>query len=175
MGFTGPSIKLEDVLRNREERVSRIKTALSSNSSIISVTVNMMGPVKNCKEARLFFKEGLALLLLNTSFSLLWCDEERVTGPEALVLSPLNSLETKKITMALEDSIPWMRMLDLDVITEDGTMSRSSITKEERPCLVCGKKGKGCASRRLHSLEQMYEVVEKLYNELNNSRRPSNG
>ena len=55
MGFTGPGIKLEDVLRNREERVSRIKTALSSNSSIISVTVNMMGPVKNCKEARLFF------------------------------------------------------------------------------------------------------------------------
>lgn len=48
------------------------------------------------------------------------------------------------------------RLFDLDVLDpEGGKWDRESLGLPPRPCLVCGKAGKGCASRRLHSVEEL--------------------
>jgi holo-ACP synthase/triphosphoribosyl-dephospho-CoA synthase len=54
------------------------------------------------------------------------------------------------------------RLFDMDVIGLDG---RKLARAEERRCLCCGAAGRGCASRRLHSLEELGAAVTKLLRE----------
>ena len=54
------------------------------------------------------------------------------------------------------------RLFDMDVIALDGL---KLARQEERRCLVCGAVGRGCASRRLHSLEELNAAVTRLLRE----------
>jgi holo-ACP synthase/triphosphoribosyl-dephospho-CoA synthase len=51
----------------------------------------------------------------------------------------------------LESAKPYGRLWDMDVISPKGVhLSREDVGFLERGCIVCGKAGRACASRRLH-------------------------
>ena len=67
----------------------------------------------------------------------------------------------KALCCALEDGLPLGRLFDMDVIGPRGEkLSRGEAA--ERGCLVCGKPGRGCASRRLHPVEELQRATRAL-------------
>jgi holo-ACP synthase CitX len=55
-----------------------------------------------------------------------------------------------------------MRVLDIDVITAAGPISRRDIGLEPRRCLLCAGDAKTCARERKHSPEELRERVRQL-------------
>ena len=55
-----------------------------------------------------------------------------------------------------------MRVLDIDVITAAGPISREDIGLERRKCLLCADDAKTCARKRKHPAEDLRERVRQL-------------
>jgi holo-ACP synthase CitX len=55
-----------------------------------------------------------------------------------------------------------MRVLDIDVITAAGPISRGDIGLERRKCLLCRDDAKTCARERRHPAEDLREYVRRL-------------
>jgi holo-ACP synthase CitX len=55
-----------------------------------------------------------------------------------------------------------MRVLDIDVITAAGPISRGDIGLERRRCLLCPDDAKTCARKRKHPPEELRERVRQL-------------
>ena len=69
----------------------------------------------------------------------------------------------KKICASIETAPPLGRLFDLDVLSADGhKLERTEIGAPERSCLVCGAPGRGCASRRLHTVEELQAATQKI-------------
>jgi holo-ACP synthase/triphosphoribosyl-dephospho-CoA synthase len=68
----------------------------------------------------------------------------------------------KRICTEIEDGCPVGRLFDMDVTETDGMQLRR---QSERACIVCGRPGRECASRRLHSAGEVMEASEKLMRE----------
>ena len=69
----------------------------------------------------------------------------------------------KELCAGIEDRDPLGRLFDLDVLDpEGGKWDREALGLPPRPCLVCRKAGKGCASRRLHPVEEIQEKTQTI-------------
>lgn len=152
------SVTLEQMLAARDSRVSRQQALLAAyDRPLLSFTLNIPGPIKDSPAIRRAFRCGLSRL---DGLSLpLLCREERysVTGPELLCAVDTDAAALKALCLSIEDEEPIGRLFDLDVIDRNG---RKLSRPKERPCLVCGAPGRGCASRRVHSLAELREAVE---------------
>ncbi len=155
---------LREVLDARERRAWKQQELLRVfRRPVLSFTMNIPGPVKDSPLIRRGFDEGLRLLdkaLDKAGFALLSRDELREpTGCELLCAAEAEAAALKALCQEIEESSPLGRLFDMDVIGPDG---QKLTRKEERCCLVCGAKGRGCASRRLHSLAELDAAVQKL-------------
>ena len=161
-------ITLTEMLEAREARASRQQELLEQCACpVVSFTLNIAGPVKNGPVLRRAFREGLFRLgdALAAHGLLTCCREEadRPTGCEALwaVKGPAQAI--KELCVQIEDRDALGRLFDLDVLDlERGKWDRESLGLPSRPCLVCGKAGKGCASRRLHPVEELQAKTRKI-------------
>ncbi len=70
--------------------------------------------------------------------------------------------EVKKICVALEEELPWGRLLDLDVLSSEGALSRKDFELPPRRCLLCGEEAKICARQGSHSFEELRRRGEEL-------------
>ena len=154
-------VTLQEMLDARDRRAEAQSRLLSELAlPVISFTMNIPGPVKNSPLIRRGFDEGLRLLdaaleeegIARRSPLL----THAVTGNEYLCAVSAPAVKVKAICMRLEDESPLGRLFDMDVIAPDGNKLART---EERRCLVCGAVGRGCASRRLHSLEELRTAV----------------
>lgn len=155
------AVTLQEMLDAREARVEAQRDLLSDcGLPLISFTMNIPGPVKNSAPIRRAFDEGLRLLETALADAGLPCCARRVshavTGNEFLCAVNAPAAQLKAICTRIEDESPLGRLFDIDVIGRDG---RKLARSEERCCLVCGAVGRGCASRRLHSLEELNAAV----------------
>ncbi|MEN6339211.1 MAG: citrate lyase holo-[acyl-carrier protein] synthase, partial [Clostridiaceae bacterium] len=67
----------------------------------------------------------------------------------------------------LESAKPYGRLWDMDVISAKGVhLSREDVGAPERSCIVCGKRGRACASRRLHPTKEVQIAYMKLVSTL---------
>ncbi|MCQ2454244.1 MAG: citrate lyase holo-[acyl-carrier protein] synthase [Clostridia bacterium] len=145
---------LIDVLAARDRRAELQQKMLSSYGlSLISFTLNIAGPIKADAWAAYAFRQGKAALMAALgSFGYPIRAEEEVSSPagyEWMAAVDTEAVQLKKICVSIEHRHRMGRLFDMDVIAADGLkISR----EEERACLVCGKPGRGCASRRLHPL-----------------------
>ena len=88
---------------------------------------------------------------------------DQVTGYEAILVVQGDPQDIKRLCVELENEDPLGRLFDMDVLVPDGSkLDRESFGHPSRPCLVCGKAGKGCASRRLHTVEELQEDTQKI-------------
>ena len=160
-------VTLQEVLDARERRAEAQRQLLAQHARpLISFTMNIPGPVKNSPIICRAFDEGLRMLDSALGEAGIVCVSRQVsraeTGNEFLCAVKTSAAEVKEICTRIEEASPMGRLFDMDVIGLDGKkLSRN----EERPCLACGAAGRGCASRRLHSLEELTAAVEKLLRE----------
>ena len=160
-------VTLQEVLDARDRRAEEQRRLLALHGlPVLSFTMNIPGPVKDSPLIRRGFDEGLRLLdgaLDGAGIPRLSRQEHRaVTGCEFLCSVDAPAEAVKALCRRIEDENPMGRLFDMDVIGPDG---QKLARGEERRCLVCGAAGRGCASRRLHSLEELRATVTKLLRE----------
>ena len=153
-------ITLSEILIAREERVAIQNELLSAHKApVVSFTMNMAGPVKltalshraflwGCEQLRLGFLQNKFPVLAEKTRSL-------PTGDEAYFAIDAPAEKVKALCVEIEEGTLNMgRLYDMDVIGTDGKKLERGA---ERPCIVCGKEGRGCASRRTHSVAKLRE------------------
>jgi holo-ACP synthase/triphosphoribosyl-dephospho-CoA synthase len=88
--------------------------------------------------------------------------QEAVTGWEAIFVVDLDPMALKAITTTIEDDHSLGRLFDMDVIDTDlCKLDREAVGGGSRDCIVCGAPGRGCASRRVHSVEELQTAVRQ--------------
>ena len=157
-------ISLQEVLDARERRAWKQRELLRQfQRPVLSFTMNIPGPVKDSSLIRRGFDAGLRRLdkaLEQAGLPLLSREERREpTGCELLCAVEAEAAALKAVCLEIEERSPLGRLFDLDVIGPDG---QKLARQEERCCLVCGKRGRGCASRRVHSLSELDAAVTGL-------------
>ncbi len=155
-------VTLEEMLRTREERVIRQKEFLSLyKCPLICFTMNIAGPVKYSSLIERAFYEGVRLLKVSLpQEKIKTCKTQTChTGCEMLMAIDEDSTVLKELCTKIEDASLLGRLFDMDVIDQNGEkLSR----KRERGCIVCGAEGRGCSARRLHSVDELWEVTQKI-------------
>lgn len=157
-------VTLSEILAARDRRAEAQRILLKQYARpVLSYTMNIPGPVKDSALIRRGFETGLRLLysaLKEAEIPILSFSEIReITGCEWLGVLDTEAEKLKSICVSIEESCPLGRLFDMDVINVDG---RKLARSAERPCFVCGAPGRSCASRRLHSLEELNAAVLKL-------------
>ena len=154
-------VTLSEVLAAREARALRQRELLEAHSlPVISFCMNIAGPVKNGPAIRRGFQEGLLRLteaLRGARMRIMYSERiDAPTGCEALLAVRGDAWAVKRLCVDLEDEDALGRLFDLDVLAPDGgKLDREQLDMPPRPCLICGQAGKGCASRRVHSFEEL--------------------
>lgn len=154
-------VTLMEILDARELRAKRQQQLLARYTlPLVSFTLNIAGPVKTSAAIRRVFREGCARLedaLRGTSIEIRAKQLfDAPTGPEGLYALCGEAAAIKALCIRLEDEDALGRLFDLDVLDADGRkLGRAQLRKPPRGCLICGKPGSGCASRRVHSAEAL--------------------
>ena len=159
-------VTLGQMLQAREDRVLRQRTLNRQwELPLISFSMNIPGPVKDNPLIRRGFYAGCDALDGQLPASLIKHRQviEAATGCEAVYVLDMDPLDVKKITTHMEDTHPLGRLFDMDVIGPDlRKLDREVVGGGSRDCIVCGAPGRGCASRRLHSVEQLQSAVFRI-------------
>ena len=157
-------ITLSEILLAREERVA-IQNALLDEYRVpvVSFTMNMAGPVKVTAlshRAFLWGMEQLRLGFLQNRMPVLQ-DRSRSlpTGDEGYFAVDAPAEAVKALCVEIEETFGVGRLFDMDVIGLDGKKLERGA---ERPCIVCGKPGRGCASRRVHTAAEVRKAADDL-------------
>lgn len=166
-------ITLEELLQAREERAAYEKELLKRyrGSSLVVFTVVVPGAEKATPEAARLFAAGIRALggffRRYELVPLFHQARERSTGYEAFVALKTDPSFLKMELVKLESAKPYGRLWDMDVISPKGVhLSREDVGFPERGCIVCGKAGRACASRRLHPPEEVQKAFLALVSTL---------
>lgn len=162
-------VTLIQMLTAREARVQAQSQLLERfRCPIICFTMNIPGPVKDSPLIRRGFDAGWNTLLhrLPKEKVVHAARREAVTGCEALLAVDMDAVELKKLCTAIEDQTPLGRLFDMDVLNISGQkLDREPVGGRSRNCIVCGAPGRGCASRRVHSVEALQKAANSILTE----------
>lgn len=160
-------VTLQEVLLAREAR-ARTQRLLQAQYAlpVLSFTMNIAGPVKNSPLIRRSFGEGKRLLedaLKAQGMQIVQTQERQDhTGNEAVMVVRADPYALKNVCVEIEAAPHLGRLLDMDVIDAEGRqVSRQTLGIPQRGCLVCGAPGRACASRRLHTVDQLQSIAKQ--------------
>lgn len=160
--------RIRQSLSEREARFGRLKQirrfygqSSQYSYSLLSFSLNLAGPHKRSPLADFFFTAALTLLTGELSRRFGKLEEPQIragrAGAWALLEVPTDAQSCKTFCLELEDALPAGLLWDLDVYDlENGQkLSREALGREERPCLICGRKVSFCARSRAHSWQEL--------------------
>jgi holo-ACP synthase CitX len=75
------------------------------------------------------------------------------------------ALAVKKVAIAVEEGSRLGRLFDIDVLWEEGSVSRSAFGAEPRKCLLCDGDAKVCARSRAHKMEELLAEIDRILEE----------
>ena len=166
-------ITLSDVLTARDRRSAYQKQLLAryKGACLAVFTVVTPGAAKRTPESLRLFEAGIQslgrIVQRYELTPLLFEAHEYPTGSEAYLAVKTDPYFLKMELCKLEESAPYGRLWDMDVIAPDGVLiERERVGFEPRGCIVCGKAGRACASRRLHTMEDVQTAVQELVDTL---------
>jgi holo-ACP synthase CitX len=162
-------ITLEELLAARDARtayIARLQKRFPS-ACVAVLTVISPGKVKKSAETKRLFDAGIAvigrLVMRCELVPLVFEAHEKDTGDEMYLVVKIQPGFLKMEFCKLEESAPYGRLWDMDVVKPGGArISREDIGFGERKCIVCGKPGRACYSRRLHTEEEVQTAYRKL-------------
>jgi holo-ACP synthase len=159
-------ISLDSMLSARETRVARQAAALARHGlPVLSVTLVMPGPVKDGMLPRRIMQAALGAVDACLSRERWPVIERRVewlpTGPEALYTINAPAEALKLALVELENRHGLGRLWDLDVIGQQGAVSRGSLGIAPRACLLCDQPAHACARSRRHELAALLACIRK--------------
>ncbi len=157
-------VTLWQMLSAREGRAEAQRLLLGRyGQTLVSFTMNIPGPVKDSPLIRRAFYLGCSRLEALVPQAVRQELVEAVTGCEARYTVPMEPRAVKRICTAIEEETPIGRLFDLDVLASDGTkLEREQVGGGSRDCIVCGAPGRGCASRRTHTVAQLQGAAGRL-------------
>jgi holo-ACP synthase CitX len=166
-------ISLDQLLAARDQRATYLSQLMERcpGACIAVFTLVTPGPVKRSAETARLFDAGVAALArLVTRCELMplaFESFDRPTGEEAYLAVKTDPGFFKMELCKLEESVPYGRLWDMDVVRPDGArVCRADVGFRERGCIVCGKAGRACASRRLHPMDEVLLAARKLISTL---------
>lgn len=157
-------VEVADILRARDERVSRQNAFLEKYASpLISFTMNIAGSVKLDPEIHRAFLEGVKRIERQLKrmeiVPLDFVQTISFTGCEALWAVEADAAKLKSKMCIIEEADALGRLFDIDVIDADGShLTRS----DERKCLICGGAVRACARSRAHSADELYQKAREI-------------
>lgn len=155
---------LTEVLENRENRVRRQRQLLEKfSTTLVCLTLNIPGPVKQNPLIAAGYRLGRRQLLdvfKSCGIGVLYREEiSAVTGNEGFFAVDAPAEKVKALTVRLEESSSFGRLLDIDVLTPEGEkLSRGA----GRKCLICGKPASVCGPVRAHSAAALWQRTEEI-------------
>ncbi|MBD5169379.1 MAG: triphosphoribosyl-dephospho-CoA synthase CitG [Oscillibacter sp.] len=164
-------VTLTEMLDAREARSRRQEALLRQyGAPLISFSMNIAGPVKDSPLLRRAFRTGVGQLdagLRAWGLEVLSREETlAVTGCEALYAVSGAAEKIKALCVSIEDGSPLGRLFDMDILSPDGSkLDRDAVGGGPRNCIVCGAKGRGCASRRIHAVPELQAATRRIIEE----------
>ncbi|MBQ7681382.1 MAG: citrate lyase holo-[Oscillibacter sp.] len=157
-------VTLPEVLEARERRATRQQDLLSEyGMPLVSFTMNIAGPVKNSPRIRRGFLLGERLLHGQFARARVACvHEERIdtrTGCEGLYVVDTDAARLKRLTEEIEEYGELGRLFDMDVLSPEGVKLDRAVP---RRCLICGGDAKACASRRIHTVDELQSRTREI-------------
>ena len=166
-------ITLEQILAARDARAAYTKAlqARFPGACVAVFTLVTPGNIKRTPETIRLFDAGVRaisrVIAKNELLPRVFEAHEKDTGDEAYLVVKTDPGFLKMEFCKLEESAPYARLWDMDVIRPNGEhICREEIGFAERGCFVCGKAGRGCYSRKLHSTDEVQEAYQKLLKSL---------
>ncbi len=163
------AISLPEMLEAREKRAARRQAYFHSavpGESLLQITVNIPGEVKNSDMIRRIYREAVRAVkeLFPDARLLPESSENRRTGPEAYVSLSHTGMLIKKQSCQLEENHLLGRLWDIDVFTDPNhSVSRSEIGFPERRCYICDRPAHECSRSKRHSLDAILEHIRDLF------------
>jgi holo-ACP synthase len=162
--------ELMQILKGREERANEQKKIISkTNSTLISFTVNTPGLEKNNDRIKNIFEKEIYEIKKSLKDKGLEIKYEKsnigkVSGPEGFISVSEKAEVIKEMTVVIEENSPIGRLFDIDVLDLEGKpISRNTLNKEPRKCIVCGENAKHCSRSRKHPIEEVIDKFYKIY------------
>ena len=156
-------VTLKELLDSRENRVWHQQELIEKYGGVlVSVTLNIPGPIKDKPEYRKVMEWGMEALLAAFGANVIYSETRFLkTGTEGYVcLEGLEKTEAKYLSVIIESMSPKARLLDIDIMDKDGAVSRSELGLDARKCLICDEDAKACARSQKHSMEELIARVE---------------
>ncbi|WP_022851976.1 citrate lyase holo-[acyl-carrier protein] synthase [Limisalsivibrio acetivorans] len=155
--------RIDMCLRNSLERFAG-RPAREGRAFIVTLSMNIPGVVKMPPGAAELAKNGAALVESLPVGLKKDCSMEDALGPFKVYSGFGDPYGAKNSMMFIEESIAEHRLLDIDIYTSDGIVSRSAVAKPERRCLVCSEPAKECMRLKRHSIDEVAEAALELLN-----------
>ena len=126
--------------------------------------MNIAGPVKNSPSIYRAYQHGLDELLRSLPENKILFRSSRSDhcGCLTLISIDLDARYVKDICISIEESSHLGRLYDIDVIDPSGNKLDRAV---ERSCIVCGTPGRGCAAGRLHPIDEIISVTNRVIDE----------
>lgn len=161
------AISLTELLAARDNRAARQRELLTAwpERTLLSLTVVLPGAVKRDERSLRVGEAGVAAVR-ETLQPLYEEIRDLGTGFEAFFIVAADRLAAKRRACRIEDTHPWGRLMDIDVLEADGEsvrpISRTAVGLPERRCLLCGRPARECMRARTHSPEALQEAVDAI-------------
>ena len=161
-------ITLEQMLNAREARAEKQNMLCTKYLlPVISLTVNIPGAFKSTPVSSRIFREGydeLIKRLLENGYTPVYQEtHEFITGSEGYVIVNMDKHAIKELAVQIEMKHSLGRLLDFDVIGEDGVaISREALGYPKRKCLICNEEAHVCARSRAHSIDNLLKKIQSM-------------
>lgn len=155
-------ITLTDILAGKEARYKRQQLFREKYASVvISITINMPGPVKDLPILRRL--RDYAVQELKKQLPIVGEEQDNlVTGPVALLSVTGDSKMVKGISVGIEEGRSFTRLLDIDVFTAEGQLLSRQDEGKGRGCFVCGGETVVCMREQKHSQVDIQSAVGRM-------------
>lgn len=155
-------ITLEQLLRSRDQRAAFQQETLKNHpgQTLVSFTVQLPGPEKRNRWSLAIAEAGVNAL--EKVFGKPFLTQDKESGHEAYWLVREPAIEAKRRCCEIEEAHPLGRLMDIDVIREDGPVSRTEAGYEPRRCLLCDRPARFCMRARTHTGEELLQRIEEM-------------
>ena len=128
----------------------------SGRTTLVFLSLNVPGPGKMTPRLGWVFARARAALPGALPGSGLLAEGSDALGPYALLKVPITAANAKVACVRLEESLPFGRLVDLDVLAPGGAqVDRASLGLPPRRCLVCDRAAVECIRTARHSSAEL--------------------